>query len=110
MRDYFDEKAEQVSTNILEAFGIKLHSRYGKAHELSQMLEFSASVAWEGHEKLVKELFYDSKACICSFEFTRKLNSGESVERELFKMATKTIDQFMWIDDLVYHGDNIEEE
>lgn len=110
MNPLFDEKAEQVSPNILIAFGITLHSRYGKAMELSQMLDFASSVAWVGHEKLVKELFYDSKACLCTFEFTHKIKIGEPIEIELLSIAKKTIGQFMWIDDCVYHKDGTEDE
>lgn len=108
MREHFDEKAVQVSPQIIEAFGITLHSRYGKAHELSQMLDFASSVAWDGHEKLVKEVFYDSKACFCTFEFTPPLIAGEKIERDLFNIAKKSINQFRWIDDDIYHGDNLE--
>ena len=92
MNPYFEEKATQVTPESVMAFGIPLISRYGKACELSDMLLFANEVAHAGLEKRVTKVFYDSKACLCSFEFTSDLDPRE--EAILYKAAKKNIAQF----------------
>lgn len=86
------------------AFGITLASRYAKADELIEMLQFSKLAASADIQGLVSKLFYDSKACCCSFTFTQPLEFGGRDERALFDIAIRTIGQFDWFD-TVHHRD-----
>lgn len=45
MKEYFDEKARQIDCSDLVSFGIPISSRYGKAHELAEMLLFTRELA-----------------------------------------------------------------
>src|SRR5690606_17712676 len=100
---YFDEKARQSSIDSLEAFGISLLSRYARAGEMVEMLEFAELVAERGYHHLVSSVFYDSQACICSFTLADDADplsdNGEAVRQ----CAIQTISQFDW-DGTVYHG------
>ena len=72
----FDEKAHQLSTCSLTAFGIELTTRYSKCGEMIDMLQFAQLAAQAGAASLVKALFYDSKAAVCSFEWHGELDPG----------------------------------
>lgn len=108
MTSYFGEKAEQVTPGDLVAFGIKLISRYSKADELVEMLCFAQKAALAGVADAVEEVFYDSKACICSFKFNGEIALGDPIERELFAAAKETIEQFDWLG-YVHHRDEEDE-
>ena len=108
MTSYFDEKAEQVEPGDLVAFGINLISRYSKAGELIEMLSFAQKAALAGVADAVEEVFYDSKACICSFKFTREVSFGDTTERKLFSAAIETIGQFDWFDTVHHRGEEDE--
>lgn len=103
MTSYFDEKASQVEPGNLVAFGINLVSRYSKVGELIEMLSFAQKAALAGVADAVKEVFYDSKACVCSFKFNGNIAPGDPIERKLFAAAKETIDQFDWLG-YVHHG------
>ena len=101
--DYFDEKSHQVTANEVFAFGVSLLSRYGKASELVEMINFAKLAALQGLHPLVHRLFYDSKADLCTIElFDESLWLSEQGQA-LRKCATKTIGQFQW-DGTVGHG------
>ena len=108
MTAYFEEKASQVEPGDLVAFGINLISRYSKAGELIEMLSFAQQAALAGVADAVEEVFYDSKACICSFKFTRDISLGDPIERKLLAAAKATIGQFDWFD-TVHHRDEDDE-
>jgi hypothetical protein len=108
MTSYFDEKAHQVEPGRLSAFGIDLISRYSKADELIEMLSFAKNAALAGVADAVEEVFYDSKACICSFKFTRDISFGDATERKLFAVAIETIGQFDWFDTVHHRGEEDE--
>lgn len=105
---YFDEKAHQVEPGDLVAFGMNLISRYSKASELIEMLSFAQKAALAGVADAVEEVFYDSKACICSFKFTREIHFGDDTEQKLFTAAIETIGQFDWFDTVHHRGEEDE--
>lgn len=108
MTSYFNEKAHQVDPGSLSAFGINLISRYSKAGELIEMLSFANKAALAGVADAVEEVFYDSKACICSFKFSRDISFGDATERMLFAAAIETIEQFDWFDTVHHRGEGCE--
>lgn len=109
MPDYFAEKAGQVEPETLTAFGITISSRYGKADELIEMLSFCRMAALEHIEHFVKEVFYDSKACVCSFKLDRTVTSGDAIASHVHAIAKKTISQFELFG-YIDHGDWLTED
>ena len=100
---YFDEKAQQVSVHSLTAFGISITSRYAKARELAELLAFAEHSARFGVHKLVKEAFYDSKACLCTFEFTSEIGEYSTEAMLILEAARETVGQFDWFG-YIEHG------
>ena len=101
--DYFDEKAHQVSPEAVNAFGINLQTRYGKASELVEMLNFAKLAALANLHTLVKELFYDSKSCLCTIELEDETQWLSNEGLQLRTCATESIRQFQW-DGTIGHG------
>jgi hypothetical protein len=96
MIDYFAEKMDQVSVDSMRAFGIEISTRHGRANELAEMILFARAAAIENVHHLVKSVFYDSNACLCTFEYNTNLELGDPKERLLFNAALETIGQFEW--------------
>ncbi len=109
MTDYFAEKAGQIEPGTLVAFGITISSRYRKANELIEMLAFCRLMAMEKLSHNVKELFYDSKANMCSFTFVDSVAKGDSVAHKAYDAAKQTISQFELFG-YVDHGADLAEE
>lgn len=101
--DYFGEKAHQVTADAFDAFGISLTTRHGKAQELAEMLTFARLAAARGLHHLVKEMFYDSKACLCTIELFNERQWLSEQGRALRECAAQSIRQFQW-DGTVGHG------
>ena len=101
--DYFAEKAHQVSPDMLNAFGINLLTRYGKVDELVEMLNFTKLAAIANVHTLVKELFYDSKACLCTIELEDESQWLSDEGLQLRDCAARSIRQFQW-DGTIGHG------
>lgn len=110
MDHFFEEKSHQVEPGVLIAFGIKLSSRYAKAHELIEMLRFAQQAAVDGLAHYVKEVFYDTKAGVCSFTLDPAVKNGNPVAAQLYLAAKASIQQFMWIDGCIAHGPFVEVE
>jgi hypothetical protein len=106
-KDYFADKATQVEPSNLDAFGITIISRYGQAYEIVEMLNFTKETAVQGLAHYIAEIFYDSKACICSFKFTDNKTLSSSQKDSLFELAEKYISQFDW-DDTIHHGNGFQ--
>lgn len=98
--NYFEEKSFQVEPTVLKAFGIEIESRYGKSHELIEMLTFCEKLA-NNDLSGIKKIFYDSKECICTFEFEFSFLS-DNEEKLMIKLAKESITQFFWRDSEVY--------
>lgn len=103
MTDWFDEKTAQVDVSSITAFGIPLITRHAKARELAEMLAFANLAARRDLAHHLKEVFYDSNSCCCSFKFHGRLNIGDTAERELLEAAKETISQFEWFGS-IHHG------
>lgn len=98
--DYFFEKAPQMDIFSITAFGIELVTRYGRANEMAQMLNFSCKIADAGLHPLIKGVFYDSDPLQCSFTFLNdEFPTGEA-EKRIHEIATETIANFEWIDNV----------
>ena len=95
MNEYFGEKSQQISPCGLTAFGIQLSSRYGKTKEMVQMINFAELAAKMGIEKAVKEVFYDSPACICSFTLSPFVQKDDAIGSKIHAAAKETIMQFL---------------
>lgn len=103
MTDYFDEKSQQVSPSSLDVFGIDISSRYGKANEIIEMINFSRLAAQSNVAHYVNNIFYDSKANLCTFELATSVKLGDPVANVLKIAALETIGQFDWFG-YVEHG------
>lgn len=95
----FDEKASQIDVNSMNAFGIQLTSRYAKCSEMIDMLQFAQLAAQAGAASLVKSLFYDTKASVCSFEWHGELDP--EADRLLRQCADQAISQYCWPDGII---------
>lgn len=95
----FSDKEHQVFPASIDAFGICVSSRYGKCDEIVQMLQFAQAAAVAAVAHYVKEMDYDSKACICAFELDESVVEGSEIERELLAIAQRTIRHFFWFND-----------
>lgn len=105
MTEYFEEKSTQVVPEKLEAFGIQVFSRYGKAWELIEMLKASEEMAERQVHGYIASMFYDSKACICSFEFSDEEPSPDTNEM-ILSCLLNHVSQFEW-EGIVHHGGSL---
>ncbi|MEZ5387385.1 MAG: hypothetical protein R3F13_17885 [Prosthecobacter sp.] len=103
---YFAEKATQVNPSLLDAFGIKIESRYGKAGELIELLSFARALCLEGLHGLVEAAFYDSNNSYCVFTLSEDFphHPNTDVTKAIYQCAWRTISQFEWFDEMV-HGE-----
>lgn len=99
---FFEEKSHQLSVYGMDAFSIPISSRYGRADELSEMLMFAKEVALLGLQGHVKNVFYDTPACLCVIELNDDTDWYYDEGRAIKACAEKTIAQFQW-DGCVYH-------
>ena len=98
MKEFFGEKSHQIQPSALEAFGVTIHSRYGQAHELIELMNFTKLLAEKKVAHYVKRAFYDSKACLCTLELDPSVQQGDAVADTILEAATETIGQFDWFD------------
>ena len=103
MSSYFEEKSHQVICGPISACGINISSRYDKANEIIELIQFCQEVAKANLHKHIESIFYDSNACICCFEFKPTIYLGCEEERTLKEIALKIIRQFDWFGS-VQHG------
>lgn len=95
----FSDKAHQVTPAQFSAFGIGIGSRHGKCDEIIEMLTFCQAAAGASVAHYVKEVNYDSKACICSFVLDGAVVEGGEVEQVLLHIAKSTFSHFFWFED-----------
>lgn len=98
----FSEKGQEISISKFTVFGIEISSRYGKANEIVEMINFARLAAINCCSHYVKSIFYDSKSCCCTIELCDSIFCGNEIEKTLFLIAEKTIHLFEWIDGCVY--------
>lgn len=106
--NHWNDSKSQLSEGSLTAFGIPISTRHFKAHEMAEMLNFCRKVAAMGLETSVARVFYDSGACLCTFEL-REVEPYGNLDKALFDIAEQTIGQFEW-NGTVYHGAFLETE
>ncbi len=107
MSNWFDSK-NQLSVGSLTAFGISISSRYSRATEMIEMLQFCQGLAVEGLEGAVGEVFYDSKSDICNFVLNFD-DRYSDLEKAILEVAKKTVSQFEW-HGVVKHGTSLYSE
>ena len=104
--DWFAEKTSQIAPGAIEAFGIMLISRYDKADEMCEMLEFAELIVRWGVGLCVPSVLYDSKACICTVNLQENL-AAEAIDL-IRRAGILTLAQFVLVDagdgESVYHG------
>ena len=103
MKEFFGEKSHQIEPSAFEAFGVPIDSRYGQAHELIELMNFTELLAEKKVAHYVKRAFYNSKACMCTLELDPSVQQGDAVADAILEAATETIGQFDWFD-TVQHG------
>ncbi|HDN7458593.1 TPA: hypothetical protein P2B70_003301 [Salmonella enterica subsp. enterica serovar Eastbourne] len=101
---YFGEKSSELDTDSLIAFGIRLWSRYSKAEEMREMLAFATKAAKENLHYYVEEIFYDSKAEICSFTFFSEVEERSDLADRFRAIASKTIRQYEIFGEVGHRG------
>lgn len=109
MINYFEEKQHQVIPDKLNAFGIEIYSRYGKADEICEMLNFVSLATNKNVSKFIKKVFYDTKSNFCEIETDESLIEGGKDDLLLLEIAEKTIGQFEW-HGVVKHGAPLKEK
>jgi len=100
---YFGEKSEQVTISKFEAFGVCVTSRYGKATEIIELINFSKHVCLSDVSGFIISVFYDSKSSCCSFEIDSSLKETSIIAKRIFEAAIACISQFEWFG-TIYHG------
>lgn len=101
--DYFAEKAQQITEVGMLAFGVPIATRWGKAQEMAEMLTFMQYAAARGLHTLVKDVFYDSQACVCTIELHDPSGYLTESGLTLRDCAQRAISQFDW-DGQIRHG------
>ena len=105
MNPWFEEKASQIDSPSMHAFGISITTRHSKARELAELLMFAQEAAQSNVNHLVEAAFYDSNSQCCTFEFRKGFEQFSVDERTLFEAAKKTITQFEWFEAVHHRGE-----
>ncbi|MCC7732758.1 hypothetical protein [Klebsiella pneumoniae] len=101
--NYFEEKAAQISVGGMTAFGITISTRYDRAGEMAEMLQFTKKAARAGLHHFVEEIFYDSKADLCTFKFVDGFDQNGEDAQKFKRIAAETIGQYYIFGD-IGHG------
>ncbi|TXG87844.1 MAG: hypothetical protein E6R10_07210 [Rhodocyclaceae bacterium] len=91
---WFRGKGQQVTPATIVAFGIPIQSRYSKAREVVEMLEFARLAAESGVAGYVSSVFYDSKSCCCTIEPNEEAKRQAIVLHTIYACADRTISMF----------------
>lgn len=75
---------------------ISIESRHDNPREIKELEAFVAAAEAAELDLFVKRAFYDSKSCVCYFEFRFGLHAGDEHAYQLKEIATQTIGQFDW--------------
>ncbi|EEE0768064.1 hypothetical protein B0C18_000365 [Salmonella enterica] len=106
MSNFFEEKTAQFYPFAVQAFGVKLTSRYDKVCEYAEMLKFIHFIAANDLQHLFREIDYDSQSQCCYFNFNSSVNLSRCEIKRIIKIASTCLSQFE-IDDCIHHGDGI---
>lgn len=100
-------RESNVSVDSMNAYGIDICTRHGKANELAEMLSFCVAIASVGLQSRVTSLFYDSNSCCCTIELCPSVEQFDDAADAIEKAALKTIGQFEWFG-TIRHGAPLE--
>lgn len=101
---YFEEKSQQVFyQGKLKSFGITINSRYDRAKEIIEMINFTYLLARYQIEHLVKDIYYESGSCLCTFTLCDSVQEFDESYTLIAKAASKTISQYQ-LYDYIDHG------
>jgi hypothetical protein len=93
--NWFGEKAQQVDAGPMKAFGVKILSRYQRASEIREMLDFCEGLARMRLAQYVMRVFYDSGADLCSIESVPGFDHRYGGRMESIRgVALMTLSQF----------------
>lgn len=97
MTDFFGEKSHQVEPEQLNAFGIKVWSRYGQVRELVEMLPFAEELAKQNIHYHIKEIFYNSKESLCHILFSgeKEPDKYTNIYQKVHSIAKQYLTQFI---------------
>jgi hypothetical protein len=101
----FKEKARQVDPNTVTAFGISLASRYGKADEIVEMINFAKLATTRNVAPYVKEAYYDSQCQCCSFTLAPSVDQFGAIAKQIRACAKKAIRQYDWFGEIDHGAD-----
>ena len=82
---------------------IVLISRHFLEWEEKELKDFEEIVYRRSLEKYVNQVFYDSNANLCCFEFSEEVEKYSPLADEFLEIALETISQFEWFGS-VQHG------
>lgn len=89
-----DEKAHEIDVGTVHAWGLELTSRYAKAGEMAQMLNFAVLCHEFGVIQSVQSVFYDSKAGLCTVEVKPEVEEGSQTAEAIHVAAEGQLSQF----------------
>ena len=77
--------------------GIEITSRHGEKGEMAQMRNLANALKEEARLGMVVKMFYDSKNCICEFEFKETApNYQGKYMLDILELAQDHLNQFDW--------------
>jgi hypothetical protein len=107
---WFSEKGTQVELDSLVAFGIPISSRYGKVWELMEMLAFTQVAASTGVAGYITNVYYDSKACICTVSLKEEVRHQPDVQTIIDWCGDHTLSLFMDDENMTLRGRNCQDD
>lgn len=92
-----DDKTPQVESGPIKAFGVEISSRYARASELRELLDFCEGLAQMNLAQFVIRAFYDSGADLCQIETVPGFDHryGEKM-KAIRGVGLMTLSQFEW--------------
>ena len=91
MTDFFSEKAHQIDPYSLISFGIPIESRYAKASEIIEMINFTKALAESNVSHYVKLVNFDSKSSCCFIYISPDVQKRDLVDQKIRKAAEENI-------------------
>jgi hypothetical protein len=104
MNPWAADKAQQLDTHSMTAFGIRISSRHANAQEMIELIAFACAATEANVNMFVTEAFYDSGSSCCNFTLSSALDgAGSTAQQAVLAAALQTISQFVW-DGCIRHG------
>ena len=86
----------QIEPTSLNAFGIELESRDGRAREIVELVEFASMCAERKVAHLVKRATYDSDETLCFVECQSSIDEQQFAAGVILNAAKETLARFSW--------------